>query len=306
METTMLKQPQPLTREPDSGILLTRRRNFTPMNSVNALNHWRIPMDTATTTAQDTNNTTAPAPAADKFAGVQIPNPDPNHNSVEMRFGFRTIKDEKSGVETKRPEVNVKLPVLNFEGVRSILQNYAQAFSVVEAEPDNELAKANLLAATKEYDLLMSAVQSVYESKIKDFLGDNPAVTTQTFPYEQFTWNAIANEPESERRGRGIAKEIWDEFLKSYIAVMPAATGKTEANITKQAAILGQKLNPLKNHEDKDKILPKMKEQLAIYMNVAGNDAETFAPCVQFLMEKADKILNTEQQADLAANLGFD
>lgn len=256
-----------------------------------------------TTTAENTNTNAAPA---DKFAGVTVPNPDPNHNLQELRFGFRTIKDEKSGVETKRPEVNVKLPVLNFDGIAAILRRYAGAFAAQQADPENELAKAELLAATKEYELLTSAVQNVYESKIKDFLGENPQITTQSFPYDQFTWTAIANEPESERRGRGIAKEIWDEFLKSYIAVMPGATGKTEANISKQAAILGQKLNPLKNHEDKDKILPKMKEQLSIYMNVAGNDAETFAPCVQFLLEKADKILNTEQQADLAANLGFD
>jgi hypothetical protein len=51
---------------------------------------------------------------------------------------------------------------------------------------------------------------------------------------------------------------------------MPGLTGKPEENIKKQAAILAQKLNPLKNHEDKEKILPNFKQALTVYLNGAG------------------------------------
>ncbi len=214
-------------------------------------------------------------------------NPDPNHSIKEMKFGFRTIKDEKSGTESKREAVEVKLPVLNFNGIVEILKG------------------ANTEEGKKKFELLESALQDVYAGAIKDFLADNPSITSKNFPYEQFTWDALANQPESERRGRGIAKEVWEDFIKSYVAVMPGLTGKTVANIEKQAAILAQKLNPLKNHEDKEKILPNFKQALTIYMNGAGADAETFAPCVAFLTEKCDKILSADKNANLMDNLGF-
>lgn len=233
-----------------------------------------------------------------------FPNPDKFHQSVEMHFGFRTTEDEKTGVKTKREAVDIKLPVLNFDGVAKILTDYANTFQNLESE--NAELKAAAVAAKKSYDLLMSAVQGTYEAFIKDMLGDAADITSANFPYDKVTWEEIANQPESERRGRGIAKEVWDDFIKSYISVMPAATGKKKEAIEKQAAIFGQKLNPLRNHEDKEKILPKLMEQLTIYMNAAGEDSENFAGCVKFLMEKSDKILNADKQANLAANLGFD
>lgn len=255
----------------------------------------------------ETNQTEqAQVATTDKFAGVNVPSPDKFTHAVEMRFGFRTLTDEETGVKTKRPEVNAKVPVLNFDGVAQVLTDYAQAYQNAQANPEDEAAKVALQVAQKSYDLLMGAVQGVYESAIKDFLADNQNITTENFPYSQFTWEALANQPESERRGRGIAKEIWEDFLKSYINVMPGATGKDKKVVEKQAAILGQKLNPLKNHEDKEKILPKFKENLTVYMNVAGEDAEQFAGCVEFLTKKIDNLLTAEKNADLAANLGFD
>jgi|SRR6188768_298915 len=262
-------------------------------------------MDQSTANPSTATNA-APEAEKDKFANVNIPTPDALHEQVEMRFGFRTMTDPETEVKTKRQEVNVKLPVRKFEGIRQILADYATAYKNAEDNPESEEAKQALTAATKSYDLLVGAVQGVYESAIKDYLGDNPNVTTENFPYAQFTWDAIANQPESERKGRGIAKEIWEDFLKSYINVMPGATGKDKKVVEKQAAILGQKLNPLKNHEDKEKILPKFKENLTVYMNVAGEDAETFAACVKFLSEKVDSLLSADKNANLAANLGFD
>lgn len=218
----------------------------------------------------------------------EVQNPDKFHQVIDLKFGFRTKKDEKTGVETKRPNVEVKLPILSFDGIVEVLK------------------KAGTEEGKKSYELLLAAVQGVYESAIKDFLGDNESVTSENFPFAQFTWDAIANQPESERRGRGIAKEVWDDFIKSYITVMPGLTGKPVQNIEKQAAILAQKLNPLKNHEDKEKILPNFKQALTVYLNGAGQDAETFAPCVEFLLNKADSLLNAEKNADLMTNLGFE
>jgi hypothetical protein len=295
---SIIRNQEGLTPPPAYGILAIRREHFILTNFPNF-------SFTEEITMSDNETGAAVAEEQSSATNIDIPNPDKFHHSIDMKFGFRTVKDEKSGVETKRDTVEVKLPVLNFDGVVRILQEYANAKNAADADPENELAKAAFISAKKSYDLLMGAVQGVYESAIKDYLGDNPGIKSENFPYDQFTWEAIANQPESERRGRGIAKEVWEDFIKSYIAVMPGLTGKKTENIEKQAAILAQKLNPLRNHEDKEKILPNFKNALTVYMNGAGADAEQFAPCVQFLLEKADKILNADKNANLLENLGF-
>lgn len=211
-----------------------------------------------------------------------VANVDRNHTQKEMKFSFRTIKDEETGVTTKRPTIEVKLPILTVDGVIAVLQ-----------------------AGGKGLDLLLSAVEDVYASAAKSMLADDTSITSENFPYDKLTWEAIANQPESERKGRGIAKEVWEDFLKSYITVMPGLTGKSDKQVEKQAAILGQKFNPLKNHEDKENILPKFKDMLGIYMANAP-EAENFEACISFLLKKADDILNADKNANLVENLGFE
>lgn len=208
-------------------------------------------------------------------------NADKLHDVKEMKFGFRTIKDSETGVETKRPTVEVKLPVLSFEGLVAVLQ-----------------------AGGKGLELVMQSIENTYSEFVKDLLANDPTITSENFPYAKVTWDEIANQPESERRGRGIAKEIWEDFIKDYVAVMPGLTGKEVKHVEKQAAIMAQKLNPLKNHEDKAVLLPKFKDMLTVYLN-GSPKAEQFAECVDFLMKKADTLLTVENSADLASNLGF-
>lgn len=225
----------------------------------------------------DTQETQAGVDTSNIHANV-----DPNTTVKEKKFGFRTIEDKETGTKTKRATVELKVAVLNVNGIIDVLQR-----------------------GGKELDLLLSAVEEQYDSFIKDMLGSNEALTSENFPLDQVSWAAIANQPESERKGRGIAKEIWEDFVKSYISIMPSLTGMAAKHIEKQAAMFAQKLNPLVNHEQKEKILPQLKNQLTIYLNGAGADAESYAACVMFLMDKCDKILNADKESNLADNLGF-
>lgn len=206
---------------------------------------------------------------------------DKNHDLKDMKFGFRKVTDTDTGVETRRATVEVKLPVVSFEGIVAILQD-----------------------GGKGLELLTQAVESVYSDYIKSLLAEDATITSENFPFDKVSWDAIANQPDAERRGRGIAKELWEDFFKDYIVTMPGLTGKTEKQVEKQAAVLAQKLNPLKNHEDKANLLPKFKDQLTVYLN-GSKQAETFSECIDFLMKKADTLLNAEAESNLAANLGF-
>lgn len=208
-----------------------------------------------------------------------------NHNPLvdvkETTFNFRKVKNDETGVESKRESVAARISVPSVEGIIKILEE-----------------------GDKGLELLQSAVEAVLMDYAKQRLADDPSLTTANFPADQITWDIVANLPETERKGRGIAKEVWEDFIKSYIETMPAVIGKPVEVVKKQASILAQKFQPLKNHEKKNELLPKFIEMLTLYANSAP-DAEQFTAPVEFLVKKAEEFINADNSANLADNLGF-
>ena len=113
----------------------------------------------------------------------------------EYKFHFK--KDE---LGNKRETIELKLPVPSVEGLVAILEG-----------------------GGKGLELLLSVVGDAVASQARAILNENIAMTVGQFPTDQTVWEFIANMPESEKRGRGIAKEVWEEFAADYLAV--AATG---------------------------------------------------------------------------------
>ena len=224
----------------------------------------------------DTQNVASPA----EQALIQA-----NHNPLvdvkETVFTFRKTKDEETGTETKRANIVAKLQVPSVEGIIAILQE-----------------------GGKPLELLQSAVEDVITSYAKQILADDTSITSENFPSHLVTFDAIANLPDTDRRGRGIPKEVWEDFIKSYIEVMPAIIGKPVDVVKKQATILAQKFQQLKNHEKKNELLPKFIEMLTLYVSNAP-DAEQYAAPVEFLLKKAEQFMNQDDNANLEEALGF-
>lgn len=206
---------------------------------------------------------------------------DPLVDYKELTFNFRKTKDAETGVETKRKAVTAKIPVPSVEGIVKMLEE-----------------------GGKPLELLQNAVESTITDYVKQLLSDDDKITSENFPVDQVSWDIIANLPETERRGRGIPKEVWEDFIKSYIENMPALIGKSVDVVKKQAAILAQKFQPLKNHEKKNELLPKFIEMLTLYVNNVP-EAEQFTAPIEFLIQKAEQFMKSEASTDLAENLGF-
>lgn len=208
-----------------------------------------------------------------------------NHNPLidkkEITFGFRKTKDD-SGVETKRENITVQLAFPSIEGIVKILE-----------------------VGGKPLDLIQSSMESTITDYVKSLLADDPSITAENFPFDKVDWDTIANLPDTDRRGRGIPKELWDDFIKSYIETMPGVIGKSVDVVKKQASHLANKFQVLKTHEKKNELLPKFMEMLALYTN-SSTEAEQFAPCIEFLVKKADEFMATDKSTDLANNLGFE
>lgn len=124
-------------------------------------------------------------------------------------------------------------------------------------------------------------------------VNDNEDITQDSLDHTKLTWEAIANLPQAERRGGGIAKETWEEFGKDYAAVMAEAAGKTAEQLEKHLNILLKKFAPIKSNK---KVLAGFKDFLDTYVANTKN-LEEFQECVEFLQTKADNLIAADDSA---------
>lgn len=197
---------------------------------------------------------------------------------ISAKFHFKKVKNDVTGEETKRPTVEIdKFPVPSIEGIVAIFN-----------------------AGGKGLDLLREAMNEVILSRGRELINENENLTAENFPYDQLSWDAIANLPKAERRGGGISKEDWTEFAEDYNNVMPAATGKPAEQIAFQSKIFLQKFAPVKHRKD---TFPGLKNLLGIYINTSPN-AENFQAQYEWLINKLDSLAEVDEAA-LLGNLGL-
>jgi hypothetical protein len=193
---------------------------------------------------------------------------------VEVGFHFRKVTDAKTKIETKRNSVILPLPVPSVEGLIAIIQN-----------------------GGKGLELLMEAAREVIVDQAREYINDNEDTTSLNFPFATMTWETIANLPKTDRRGGGIAKDVWEEFSKDYIAIMPALINKDLEAVTTAAKIFLTKFAAVKTSKP---VLNKLRDYLAIYINNTAR-GEEFAEPVDWLDKKIGVLLETGDQALLNA-----
>lgn len=199
-------------------------------------------------------------------------------NTVDMvlvKFRFKKIKDEATGLESQRPTVELELPLISVEGA-------IEAFN----------------AGDRQLALIIETMRDLQIARAREIINEKEDISAENFPYDALSWKAIANMPKAERRGGGISKETWEEFAKDYIAVMPGVTGKDVEKVANAARICLNKFNSCKTNRP---VIRMLKDQLGLYV-INSPNAETFQDCVEFLINKADALLNISD-ADLLVNL---
>ena len=191
-------------------------------------------------------------------------------------FHFRSNGKDEKGTPIKRDTVNLLLSYPTVHGLVEIFN-----------------------AGGKGLDKLVGLAADAIDEHVRNVLTENTSFTSANFPYELGTWEAYVNVPETERKLRGIAKEVWTAFRADYIACIVAATGKDQAVIEKGAKLMiDQRFSDVKSNK---KALGKLAEYLTIYAEKSAN-AENFADCVTTLYEKADALLKADSDA-LADNI---
>lgn len=188
---------------------------------------------------------------------------------VETGFHFRKVTDSETKIETKRTSVLLPIPYPSVEGIIDIIQK-----------------------GGKGLDLLLEATRDVVVDQAREYVNNNEEVTSLNFPFAMLDWDTIANLPKADRRGGGISKEIWEEFAKDYIQVMPALINKPVEAVTTATKIYLTKFASIKTNKP---VLAKLRDYLAIYIN-ATERGEEFLEAVDWLNKKIDVLMETGEQ----------
>lgn len=198
-----------------------------------------------------------------------------------VNFTFKKSLDKDSKIETVRNAVQLAVPYVSVQGLIDIIQGD----HLKEGEANKGLA------------LLMEAAEGIVNTAARNILYEDTALNASNFPIERISWEAIANLPKAQRRGGGIPKEVWEAFATDYCETMPELTGKTIPQVTNAAKMLQNKFSAVKTNFD---VLNLLVEQLGIYADGSEN-AGDYTDCIEFLVEKADTLLNVTQEELLAA-----
>lgn len=205
----------------------------------------------------------------------------PVAQTYKFNFKSRRITDEAGneiGRTKKQPSLTVDLPIPSTDEVISMLQAGG--------------AEAVLLM-TQIGDTIYQAARGQFDEVIEQFGDDDSKeVTADMLNYDQLSISYLANLPPSSRGVQAISDEEWQAFFEDYLAVMVAATGKTEDRIKNHINLFKK---PQKAKANKE-VLKVLVDQLDIYLASSGNLEDT-GTCAVRIRDRFNKWISEPEKA---------
>lgn len=184
--------------------------------------------------------------------------------------------DELGNPVIKRAPFKLQVPVPTLEGLRLALKDEKQ----------------------REFILDLIAAEVYRAARIQTDDDEKPVVSTEGLDISKLTLHFLANQPAAERRGGGISKELWEEWSKDYISIMPTVTGKEVSAVQNAALIFLKRCQTVKTNKP---VLKFLQEQLALWAT-STEKLDDFADIFEFLDNKIKTFLQADD-ASLLANL---
>jgi len=205
----------------------------------------------------------------------------PVAQTYKFNFKSRRITDENGneiGRTKKQPSLTVDLPVPSTDEVIAMLQS-------VGAEA--------VLLITQIGDTIYQAARGQFDEVIEQFGDDDSKeVTADMLNYDQLSISYLANLPPSSRGVQAVSDEEWQAFFEDYLAVMVAATGKTEDRIKNHINLFKR---PQKAKANKE-VLKVLVDQLDIYLASSGNLEDT-GTCAVRIRDRFNKWISEPEKA---------
>ena len=205
----------------------------------------------------------------------------PVAQTYKFNFKSRRITDENGneiGRTKKQPSLTIDLPVPSTDEVIAMLQ--AGGAGAV-------------LLMTQIGDTIYQAARGQFDEIIEQFGDDDSKeVTADMLNYDQLSISYLANLPPSSRGVQAISDEEWQAFFEDYLAVMVAATGKTEDRIKNHINLFKR---PQKAKANKE-VLKVLVDQLDIYLASSGNLEDT-GTCAVRTRDRFNKWISEPEKA---------
>ena len=205
----------------------------------------------------------------------------PVAQTYKFNFKSRRITDENGneiGRTKKQPSMVIDLPVPSTDEVIIMLQAGGAAAA---------------LLMTQIGDTIYQAARGQFDEIIEQFGDDDSKeVTADMLNYDQLSISYLANLPPSSRGVQAISDEEWQAFFEDYLAVMVAATGKTEDRIKNHINLFKR---PQKAKANKE-VLKVLVDQLDIYLASSGN-LEDNGTCAVRARDRFNKWISEPEKA---------
>lgn len=206
----------------------------------------------------------------------------PIAKSFKFNFKTRSIRDEAGNVigkSKKQPSVECEVPTLSADEIIAYLQTGD--------------SKEAALIADAVFSILVSAAREQFDEVIESFgEDDTKEVAASMLDYSKLNLEYIASIPPTQRASSALSDEDWEIFFGDYLAVMVAATGKTEDKIKNHINLFKK---PAKAKANKE-VLQVLVDQLDIYMASSAN-LEDNASCATRISEKFKKWISEPERA---------
>jgi hypothetical protein len=206
----------------------------------------------------------------------------PIAKQFKFNFKTRTIRDENGnpiGKSKKQPSVECEVPALSADEIISYLQQGDTKEAVLISEA---VARIIIDAAREQFD-------EVIESFGED---DTKEVNASMLDYSKLTLEYVASIPPTQRASSALSDEDWALFFDDYLAVMVAATGKTEDKIKNHINLFKK---PAKAKANKE-VLQVLVDQLDIYMASSAN-LDDNGTCAARISEKFKRWIDEPEKA---------
>lgn len=206
----------------------------------------------------------------------------PIAKSFKFNFKSRAIKDENGNVmgrTKKQPSVECEVPVLAADEIAAYL---AQGDTKEAALIQEAVARLFIDAARDQFDEVIEAFGE----------DDSKEVSAAMLDYSKLNLEYIASIPPSQRASTALSDEDWTVFFDDYLAVMVAATGKTEDKIKNHINLFKK---PAKAKANKE-VLAVLVDQLNVYMSSSANLEET-GTCAARISEKFTRWIAEPEKA---------
>ena len=234
--------------------------------------------------------------------GQAIVHPALATDAIAMKpitFFFKEQKDD-NGKKTgyKRPAVVLNIPVPSAISLATVISKGIVAYRQVI--PEGAPIPDEISSARNQLDLLLNATSDIIYVNAREQVNSKDDISQENLDISKLSWDYIANIPPAERKGSGISDETWEDFVKDYIAIMPATLQtqgltKTVEQITTQAEMLKKKFNSCKQQK---KILSYLRQMLALWFQ-STQQKDDFSQVFEYLDKRADTLLKADEAAVL-------